>query len=130
EFTKVPRPTTHGGHFNMAENRTFLLCVDRRQGRRKIQETRKQNAGVWRLFYCIPIGNGAYRCGHPIGATGEHDGRTSGRLAGNAGLDGAENVASPGSAARLWDCAPYRTDQRRPARRELWNALPGPSEAR
>ena len=22
-------PTTHGGHFNMAENRTFLLCVDR-----------------------------------------------------------------------------------------------------
>src|SRR5437879_5949229 len=29
EFTKVLLRTTHGGHFNMAEKRTFLLCVDR-----------------------------------------------------------------------------------------------------
>jgi hypothetical protein len=28
KFTKVLLQTTHGGHFNMAENRTFLLCVD------------------------------------------------------------------------------------------------------
>jgi hypothetical protein len=28
KFTKVLLPTTHGGHFYMAENRTFLLCVD------------------------------------------------------------------------------------------------------
>src|SRR5207247_2489504 len=28
EFTKVLLRTTHGGHFNMAEKRTFLLCVD------------------------------------------------------------------------------------------------------
>src|SRR6266404_1872285 len=28
EFTKVLLQTIHGGHFNMAENRTFLLCVD------------------------------------------------------------------------------------------------------
>src|SRR5436309_8217204 len=30
EFTKVLLRTTHGGHFNMAEKRTFLLCVDTR----------------------------------------------------------------------------------------------------
>src|SRR6266704_35299 len=28
EFTKVLLQAIHGGHFNMAENRTFLLCVD------------------------------------------------------------------------------------------------------
>jgi hypothetical protein len=30
-YTKSPLAfqTIHGGHFNMAENRTFLLCVDR-----------------------------------------------------------------------------------------------------
>jgi hypothetical protein len=28
EKTKVHPPTIPGGHFNMAENRTFLLCVD------------------------------------------------------------------------------------------------------
>jgi hypothetical protein len=28
ELTKVLLRTIHGGHFNMAENRTFLLCVD------------------------------------------------------------------------------------------------------
>ncbi|MGB2644751.1 MAG: hypothetical protein WA530_15355, partial [Candidatus Acidiferrum sp.] len=28
ERTKAPLQTIHGGHFNMAENRTFLLCVD------------------------------------------------------------------------------------------------------
>jgi hypothetical protein len=27
-LTKVPLQTIHGGHFNMSENRTFLLCVD------------------------------------------------------------------------------------------------------
>src|SRR6266567_7605833 len=30
EFTKVLLQAIHGGHFNMAENRTFLLCVDMR----------------------------------------------------------------------------------------------------
>ena len=29
EFTKVLLRTIHGGHFNMAEKRTFLICVDR-----------------------------------------------------------------------------------------------------
>src|SRR5580704_18440019 len=29
ERTKVHPQTIPGGHFNMAENRTFLLCVDR-----------------------------------------------------------------------------------------------------
>src|SRR5260370_16246135 len=29
-FTKVLLRTIPGGHFNMAENRTFLLCVDTR----------------------------------------------------------------------------------------------------
>lgn len=28
ELTRVLLRTTPGGHFNMAENRTFLLCVD------------------------------------------------------------------------------------------------------
>ncbi len=28
ERTKAPLRTIHGGHLNMAENRTFLLCVD------------------------------------------------------------------------------------------------------
>src|ERR1700687_5801107 len=29
--TSLPR-NTHGGHFYMAENRTFLLCVDKENG--------------------------------------------------------------------------------------------------
>src|SRR5713226_6598658 len=33
ELTKVLFRTIPGGHFNMAENRTFLLCVDMRSAR-------------------------------------------------------------------------------------------------
>src|SRR6266567_63317 len=36
EFTKVLLQAIHGGHFNMAENRTFLLCVDRASRERSI----------------------------------------------------------------------------------------------
>src|SRR6266550_1715097 len=90
---------------------------------------RKQNAGVRRFFYCIPIGTVAYRYGHPIGATGENDGRTSGRLARHPGIDGAEDAAGSGAIARLRDCAPDRTDQRRPAGGELRHAISRPAQA-
>src|ERR1700680_3232183 len=86
---------------------------------KKTKGIRKQSAGVLRFFYCIPIGTVGYRYGYPIGATGENDGRTSRRLARHPGLDGPEDAAGPGTIARLRDCAPHRTDQRRPASSEL-----------
>src|ERR1700680_635298 len=96
---------------------------------KKTKGIRKQSAGVLRFFYCIPIGTVAYRYGYPIGATGENDGRTSGCLARDAGLDGAEDAAGAGAIARLRDCPPDRTDQRRPAGGELRNAVPRPAQA-
>src|SRR5947207_3156937 len=84
---------------------------------------------IQHFFYCIPIGTVASRYGKPIGATRRDNGRTSGRLARHAGLDGVEDAAGAGPVARVRDCAPDGTDQRPPAGGELRNAVPRPAEA-
>src|SRR6266404_5720348 len=91
---------------------------------------RKQIAGGLRFFYCIPIGTVAYTIwASHRSPLGEDNGRQSGRLARNTRFNGSENAASPRAATRIRNRAPHRANQRRPAGRELRNALSRPAEA-
>src|SRR5207244_4454403 len=58
-----------------------------------------------------------------LGSNRNHE-RQERRLAGHAGLDGPQDSAGHGVAARLWDRAEDRADQRRPSGGESGHALP------
>src|SRR5689334_14828846 len=77
---------------------------------KKKERNRKQNAGDFRFFYCIPIGTVAYTVWASHRSPGGSDGRQSRRLARHAGTDGPEDFAGHGPAAWLRDCSPHRAD--------------------
>src|SRR6267378_4004492 len=90
-----------------------------------LQERRTQRHAR-RLTCCFPRGGVASSCWKPKRRCYE---TKNGRPTGHVGVDGPQDSRCPGTAARLWNRAAHRADQRRSAGRESRDSVSRAVEA-